>query len=71
MKLLRETIRRLILEEYKVRGYIKPTNAFHSLEAWEKIVNMFLRYQSVNIDMRDGDKPPVELEMLIQSFEIY
>ena len=68
MKLLRETIRKMILEEYKVRGYIKPTNAFHSLSAWEKIVNMFLRYQSVDIDMRAGDKPPVELQMLIQSF---
>jgi len=68
MKLLRKAIRNLILENYKVRGYIKPAHAFHTLEAWEKIVNMFLRYQSFEIDTRSGPKPPIELQMLVQSF---
>ena len=61
-------IRKILLEEYKVRGYVKPTNAFHSLEAWEQIVNMFLRYQRMGIDTRDGEEFPMELSMLVRSF---
>ena len=68
MRILRNTIRKLILENYKVRGYIKPSNAFHSLSAWKKIVNMFLRYQAMNVDTRDAEEVPEELNMLIQSF---
>ena len=68
MKQLRRTIRKILLEEYKVRGYIKPTNAFHSLDAWEQIVNMFLRYQRMGVDTRDGEEFPMELSMLVQSF---
>lgn len=68
MRLLRETIRKIIFEEYKVRGYIKPSNAFHSLSAWKKIVNMFLRYQAMNVDTRDSEEIPQELNMLIHSF---
>ena len=68
MRLLRETIRRIILEDYKVRGYIKPTNSFHTLKAWEMIVDMFLRFQKMDVDTRDGEEVPVELDMIIQSF---
>ena len=68
MKQLRRTIRKILLEEYKVRGYIKPTNAFHSLESWEQIVNMFLRYQRMGVDTRGGEDFPMELSMLVQSF---
>ena len=68
MKTLRNVIRNIILEAYEVRGYIKPTNAFHSLAAWERIVNMFLRFQTMNVDTRDGDRIPQELAMLVQSF---
>ena len=68
MKQLRRAIRKILLEEYKVRGYIKPTNAFHSLDAWEQIVNMFLRYQRMGVDTRDGEEFPMELAMLVQSF---
>ena len=68
MNQLRQVIRKLILEEYKVRGYIKPENAFHTLRAWEQIVDMFLRFQTMNVDTRDGDRIPQELSMLVQSF---
>ena len=68
MKQLRRVIRKILLEEYKVRGYIKPTNAFHSLAAWKRIVDMFLRFQTMNVDTRDGDQIPQELSMLVQSF---
>ena len=68
MKKIRYIIRKILLEEYKVRGYIKPSNAFHSLESWSKIVNMFLRYQAMNVDTRDAEEVPEELNMLIQSF---
>jgi len=68
MKSLRKVIRNLILEEYKVRGYIKPSNSFHSLAAWEMIVDMFLRYQKMNIDTRSGEEIPHELDLIIQSF---
>jgi len=68
MKLLRESIKRMLIEEYKVRGYIKPTYAFHTLVGWEKIVDMFLRYQQINVDTRDGERIPRELQMLVQSF---
>ena len=68
MKTLRKIIRNILLEEYKVRGYIKPTNAFHSLAAWEQIVDMFLRFQTMDVDTRDGEQVPKELGMLVQSF---
>lgn len=68
VNLLRQTIRNIILEEYKVRGYIKPAHAFHSLQSWKKIVNMFLRYQAMSVDTRDSEEIPKELNMLIQSF---
>ena len=68
MKNLRQTIRKILLEKYEVRGYIKPSNAFHSLDAWEMIVDMFLRFQKMNIDTRDGEEIPHELDMIIQSF---
>ncbi len=68
MNKLREVIRRILLEEYEVRGYIKPAGAFHSLGAWEMIVNMFLRFQEMDIDTRDGEDVPPELDLIIQSF---
>ena len=68
MQRIRHVIRKILLEDYKVRGYIKPTNAFHSLSVWNKIVDMFLNYQSIDIDTRGGDRIPKELAMLVQSF---
>ena len=68
MNNLRRLIQKILLEEYEVRGYIKPTNAFHSLAAWEKIVNMFLKFQELGIDSRGGEHFPLELQMLINSF---
>lgn len=68
MKSLRKIIRNIILEEYEVRGYIKPSHAFHSLAAWEQIVDMFLRYQQDGVDTRSGEYFPQELQMLINSF---
>ena len=68
MNSLRKLISDIILEEYKVRGYVKPTHAFHVLSAWEKIVRMFLRYQAMGVDSRKGEHFPPELQMLIKSF---
>ena len=68
MSNLRRLVRKILLEEYKVRGYVKPAHAFHSLQSWEKIVDMFLRYQTMSIDTRDGENIPPELDMLIHSF---
>ena len=52
-KALREAIRHIILEDYKVRGYIKPSSSFKSLAEWEDIVNTLLAYQSKNMGVRD------------------
>jgi len=68
MSNLRRLIQKILLEEYEVRGYIKPAHAFHTLGSWERIVNMFLAYQSVNVDTRDSEEIPQQLDMLIQSF---
>ncbi len=65
---LRKAIQSILLEGYKVRGYTKPVSAFHSLSAWKKIVDMFLNYQTIDIDTRGGDRIPRELGMLVQSF---
>lgn len=65
---LRKIIRQILLEEYKVRGYIKPVHAFHSLAAWQQIVDMLLRFQAMDVDTRDGEEMPAELNMIVQSF---
>ena len=57
MKRLRQYIRKLIQEEYKVRGYIKPAAAFHTLQEWEMIVKTLLKYQEKHIDTRSGEIP--------------
>ena len=65
---LRKAIQSILLEGYKVRGYTKPVSAFHSLSTWKKIVDMFLNYQTIDIDTRGGNRIPRELGMLVQSF---
>ena len=67
MKLLRQTIRKIIQEEYKVRGYIKPSSAFHTLQEWEVIVELLLDYQSKNIDTR-GNKLPIDIQPIIDEY---
>jgi len=57
MKHLRQYIRNIIQEEYKVRGYIKPAAAFHTLQEWEMIVEILLEYQEKHIDTRSGEIP--------------
>lgn len=66
--MIRKIVRRILQEEYKVRGYIKPTYAFYSLSSWEKIVNTILQYQQMDINTRDWENMPKELNVLIKSF---
>jgi hypothetical protein len=65
--LLRKLVRKLILEDYQVRGYIKPTSAFRTLPEWESIVQTLLGFQKQKIDLR-GETIPEELQSLISNF---
>lgn len=67
MKLLRQTIRGILEENYKVRGYIKPTASFHTINEWETMVNILLEFQHLRIDTRKQEIPEA-LESLIMRF---
>jgi len=42
------------MQEYKVRGYLKPINSFHTLAEWSDVVHYLLGAQSIGIDTRGG-----------------
>jgi len=42
------------MSDYKVRGYVKPLNSFHTLREWENVVNFLLTAQNIGIDTRGG-----------------
>lgn len=67
MELLRLAIKEILLENFKVRGYIKPASAFYTLREWETMVNILLEYQRMGVDTRKQEIPP-ELESLIMKF---
>ena len=52
---LRAKIARLLKEEkFKVLGYLKPDDSFHTLDEWEEIVNEILNIQAEGFDTRGG-----------------
>ena len=52
---LRLRISRLLKEEkFKVLGYLKPDDSFHTLDEWEEIVNEILNIQAEGFDTRGG-----------------
>jgi hypothetical protein len=55
MKLLRKTIRRIMLEGFKVRGYVKPASSFKPLHEWEAFVLRMIELQSIGLDTRGGE----------------
>jgi len=43
------------MSDYKVRGYVKSVDTFHSLSEWEDFVNFMLERQGLGIDTRAGN----------------
>lgn len=68
VKLIRHAVKKIVLEDYKVRGYIKPTSAFRTLKQWKNIVNRFLDLQRLSIDTREGEQVPPELEAYVEKY---
>jgi hypothetical protein len=52
-KYLRKLIADLLVESFKVRGYIKPANSFHSLPDLYMMANYILNLQKAGYDARD------------------
>ncbi len=50
---LRKIISNLIVENFKVRGYIKPAESFHSLGELQAMANYVLNLQRAGYDARD------------------
>ena len=44
-----------LVEATKVRGYMKPASAFHTLAEWEQLVLELLELQGLGIDSRGGE----------------
>ena len=42
-------------ESTKVRGYMKPASAFHTLVQWEELALELLKLQGFGIDSRGGE----------------
>ncbi|HIJ11944.1 TPA: hypothetical protein HA278_07845 [Candidatus Woesearchaeota archaeon] len=53
--------------QHKVRGYIKPVDAFKTLGEWEELVETLLDYQDKEIDTRGGEVPE-EIQSLVDQF---
>ena len=68
MKSLRQYIKHVLSEAYKVRGYIKPESSFHTLEEWQMIVDVLLEYQDMNIDVRSGSIPEEISPIILKYF---
>tara|TARA_B100000212_G_C27383413_1_gene538127 strand:+ start:1369 stop:2175 length:807 start_codon:yes stop_codon:yes gene_type:complete len=64
---LRKIIKSVLAENYKVRGYIKPVESFHTLEQLEAFALEVLALQRLGIDPRDRNFEP-ELITLINKF---
>lgn len=52
---LRKFISKLLIENFKVRGYIKPSKSFHSLSDLQSMATDVLNLQRAGIDARDKD----------------
>ena len=64
---LRKKVRRILEENYRVRGYIKPEESFHTLDELEDFAVRVLDLQRMGIDARDRRFQP-ELVALIQQY---
>ena len=55
---------------YKVRGYIKPETAFHTIEEWEMICYEFLGLEQKGFDTRGGqiDYSPQLIDLINKHF---
>jgi|TARA_Y100000310_G_scaffold336666_1_gene421827 hypothetical protein len=42
-------------ENYKVLGYVRPAESFHTLAEWQKVVEQFLALQKQGYDTRGGN----------------
>lgn len=64
---LRQIINRVLKEDYRVRGYIKPVDSFHTLGQLEDFALQVLELQKMGIDPRDRNFEP-ELVGLINQY---
>jgi hypothetical protein len=66
-ELVRSWIKGVLYENYKVRGYIKPSSSFHTLKNLETFALKLLELQKAGIDVRDRLMQP-ELANLIKEW---
>lgn len=55
--------------QYKVRGYIKPESAFHTIGEWEDISREFLELQKQGYDVRGGEVDPRLIQLVNKYFD--
>jgi len=65
-EVLRALIRGIISETYKVRGYIKPIESFHSLMQLQEFAQQVLNLQKSGIDIRDQSQMPQVTQLINQ-----
>ncbi len=78
MKILRKYIRQIIESSkfdscasddcVQVRGYVKPSSAFLTLDQWEAVVNEILLIQKQGYDTRAGGERSERLEQIIEEY---
>ncbi len=56
------------MPDVKVRGYMKPSAAFHTLKAWEDVVNKLLALQEEGVDTRGGLNVDTRLQGIVEEF---
>jgi hypothetical protein len=62
---IRDIIRKVLLaENYRVRGYIKPDESFHTLEELEEFADKVLSLQRSGIDARDRLFQPALVDLI-------
>ena len=73
MKELMNRWRRTVSEKeekdlFKVRGYIKPLGAFHTLEEWKAFATQILEMQKAGSSLRGGDITDAPLRDLVRQY---
>ena len=56
------------MPDVKVRGFMKPSAAFHTLQVWEDIVNKLLALQEEGVDTRGGLNADPRLQGIVDEF---
>ena len=67
IELIRSFVAGILRENYRVRGYIKPADSFHTLETLQFFASQLLDLQTAGIDPRDRLNQP-ELISLIEQY---